>query len=371
MKQYKRGIQAYKTATSDVILKDNPTKKKLNSNNIDNGFIKTTPNDSKFRKVAKLLLVLGKKEASNVLTTLPSKDIEKVSKEISNIDYVGRAEALELLKEFGKEDSVFNRNKGGVETARTILVNAFGQEKGNKLLYSAVPECKDKPFSFLNDLDDNQRILILRKESVSTLTIVLNYLEPKYSSPILESLSPDIQKEIIRRLSKLKRVSPNVIKIITENLIEKIKLLGKNDSIEIDGRGTLADILKYMDVDNERKILNEIDTIDPHLGEIIRDRLYTIDIIYSIEKSDFQKIIQELSDIELVYLIKGESKDIQNKIWNSMSEGRKVMVQSEMDVIGLVKKSDADKMTKKFIKLIKEKEENGHLRIITDEDWVY
>ena len=84
MKQYKRGIQAYKTATSDVILKDNPTKKKLNSNNIDNGFIKTTPNDSKFRKVAKLLLVLGKKEASNVLTTLPSKDIEKVSKEISN-----------------------------------------------------------------------------------------------------------------------------------------------------------------------------------------------------------------------------------------------------------------------------------------------
>jgi len=214
-------------------------------------------------------------------------------------------------------------------------------------------------------------MLILRKESVSVLTIVLHFLSAKYASPILESLPPDQQKEIIRRLSKLKRVSPEVISIITENLQDKIKKLGNLDGDDIDGRGTLADILKHMDRDNEKTILEDIEKSDPFLGEVIRDRLYTIDIIHNIEPRDFQKIIQDMTDQDLVYLIKGESKDIQEKIWSSMSEGRRLLVEEEMNLTGLVKKSDADRMTKDFITLLHKKEESGDIRIQGEDDWIY
>lgn len=376
MTKYKRGIAAYQSVSSDTKEKTSPipVPEKKDSkviNTESNGLIKTVKNESKFRKVAKLLLILGKKEASEVISHLPPDDIERVSLEIANIDRVGKKEALEILKEFGKVGAAIDRNQGGVETARAILVSAFGQEKGNDLLYKAVPDSKDKPFAFLNDLDFNQRMLVLRKESVSVLTIVLHFLSAKHASPIIESLPPEQQKEIIRRLSKLKRVSPQVLSIIGDSLKDKIKKLGNLDGEDIDGRGTLADILKHMGRDDEKNILDNIEKNDPFLGEVIRDRLYTIDIIHNIEPRDFQQIIHDMPDQDLVYLIKGESKDIQDKIWKSMSEGRRVFVEEEMAIIGLIKKSDADKMTKDFITLIHNKESNGELRIHGEDDWVY
>lgn len=374
MKQYKRGIQAYQSISTGSLLKTEPVSETTEEKYKVEGLIKTTKkfkSDNKYRKVAKLLLVLGKDEASKVISHLPPDEIEKISMEIAQIDRVGKSEASELLKEFGKDSSIFNRNQGGVETARSILVSAFGQDKGNKLLYSAVPDSADKPFSFLNDLDFKQRMLVLRKESVSVLTIILNYVPAKISSPILESLAPEQQKEIIKRLSKLKHVSPQVLGIIGDTLKDKIKLLGKNDHEDIDGRGALADILKHMDREDEQNILADIDKSDPFLGEVIRDRLYTIDVIYNINPVDFQKIIQDISDRDLVYLIKGESKDIQVKFWESMSEGRRYLVEEEMAIVGMIKKSDADRMTKDFIELIHKKEADGELRIIGEEEWIY
>lgn len=367
MKQYKRGIKAYQSVSTGTLVKTKPVEVKTEKKQ---GLIKTTT-ENKFTKVAKLLLVLGKDEASKVISHLPPKDIEKVSLEITKIDRVGKSEAYNLLNEFGKDISSYNRNQGGVETARSILVAAFGQDKGNGYLYKAVPDSRDVPFSFLKDLDFKQRMMILRKEPVSVLTIVLHFLPAKLSTPILESLPPNQQKDIIRRLSKLKRVSPEVIGIITENLSEKVKKLGTQNHIDIDGRGALADILKHMDRSNEESILSTISSDDPGLGDAIKDRLYTIDIIHNIEPKDFQRVIQDISDKDLVYLIKGESLEIQKRIWGSMSEGRRVLVEAEMDIIGLIKKSDADKMTKSFITLIKKKEELGEVRIINDEDLIY
>jgi len=374
MRQYKRGIAAYQsisTTSSTKVDEIKPIKKSISNPEARDGLIKTTKRESKFRKVAKLLLILGKKEASQVISHLPPHEIEKVSVEIADIDRVSKKEALEILKEFGKDGISTDRNQGGIETARSILVSAFGQEKGNKLLYKAVPDSADKPFAFLSDLDFNQRMLVLRKEGTSVLTIVLSFLSAEYSSPILESLPPEQQKDIILRLSKLKRVSPQVIGIISENLMEKIKKLGNAHGTDIDGRGTLADILKHMDRDDEKSILLDIEKRDPFLCEIIKDRLYTIDIIHSIDPRDFQKVVQELSDKDLVYLIKGESVDIQNRIWESMSEGRRFLVEEEMDIVGLIRKDEADRMTKNFISLIQKKEESGELRIQGEDDWIY
>lgn len=369
MKQYSRGIAAYKAASTGSLTKTKTIKEVNNSTPTKDGLIKVTKED-KYSKVAKLLLVLNREEAAKVITELPEGDIRYISKKISEIDRVGKSEAYKILREFGKDDSQYNRNQGGVETARSILTLAFGQDKGNKLLYKAVPDVKDEPFAFLKDLDFNQRMLVLGKESVSVLTVIFNYLPGSYSSPIIEALSPEKRKEVIKRLSKINRVSPQVISIITENLTQRIKDLGNTGSIEIDGTGTLADILKHMDRGGEERILNDLISTDSDLGESIKDRLYTIDIIDNIESREFQKVLQELTDQELVYLIKGEATNIQDKILNSISQGRRALVEAEMEIIGLVKKTDADKMTKKFVALIRERVQEGEITLL-DDDIIY
>lgn len=366
MKQYKRGIEAYKAvSTSNAV-----TTPVMEEKSDTSGLIKKT-SSNKFTKVAKLLLLLGKKEASELLSTLTPTEVEKVSMEISKIDRVSKKDALDILNEFGKRETAESRNSGGVETARQMLVNAFGQEKGNEILYKAVPDSADRPFAFLGDLDFNQRMLILRKESNSVLTIVLHHLSPQYSSPIIEALPPEQRKDIILRMANLKKVSPQVMNIISDNLKEKIKQLGTLEGYELDGEGVITEILKYMDRGQEQSILSEIGSYDKNLGKTIQDRLYTVDIIRNIEERDFQKVIQELTDRDLVYLIKGECKEIQDIIWSSMSLGRRALVEEEMNVVGLIKKSDADKMTRDFITILKEKEQAGEIRIGSEDEWIY
>lgn len=366
MKQYKRGIEAYRAVSTS----NSVTVPTIEEPKDSSGLIKKT-SENKFQKVAKLLLLLGKKEASELLTTLSPDEVEKVSKEISNIDRVSRGDALEILQEFGKKETTETRNCGGVETARQMLVSAFGQEKGNSILYRAVPDSADKPFAFLGDLDFQQQMLVLRKESNSVLTIILHHLAPKYSSPIIEALTVEQRKDIIKRMANLKRVSPEVINIISDNLKEKIKQLGTLQDYELDGEGVITEILKHMERSQEKTILSEIGAVNPDLEEVIQNRLYTVDIIRNIDERDFQKVIQELSDRDLVYLIKGECQEIQDIIWSSMSTGRRFLVEEEMEAVGLIKKSDADKMTKEFITLLKEKERVGEIRIGTEDEWIY
>lgn len=369
MKQYNRGIAAYKAASTGTLTKTKPVVEDKKLERSTTGLIKVTKED-KYSKVAKLLLVLNRDEAAKVLTDLPAGDIEKISRKISKIDRVGKSEAFKILSEFGKESDQYNRNQGGVETARSILTQAFGQDRGNELLYKAVPDIKDEPFAFLKDLDFNQRMMVLRKESVSVLTVIFSYLPGSYSSPIIEALSPEKRKDIIKRLSKVGRISPQVINIISENLTEKIKALGTIGSIDIDGTGTLAEILKHMDRSGEERILGELKSEDSNLVESIRDRLYTIDIIDNIDARDLQVVLQELSEEELIYLVKGEALDIQEKILKGISSGRRTLVEAEMEIIGLVKKSDADKMTKKFIGIIRDRVEEGKITLL-DDDLIY
>ncbi len=87
MKQYKRGIQAYQTvATGKLVKTEDPDIKTLNSSFEQKGLYKTTVQtldrpvnkENKFTRIAKLLLVLGKEEASKVITHLPAGDIEKI-----------------------------------------------------------------------------------------------------------------------------------------------------------------------------------------------------------------------------------------------------------------------------------------------------
>jgi len=79
MKQYKRGIEAYQSASNgikEVIKQPETLKNKEVKVEKNEGLIKTTKSDNKFEKVAKLLLLLGKKEASLVISHLPQDEIE-------------------------------------------------------------------------------------------------------------------------------------------------------------------------------------------------------------------------------------------------------------------------------------------------------
>ena len=98
--------------------------------------------DSKYRRVAKFLILVGGDQAAKILAQLEPEQVEKISREIALVKTVRPDEAAEIMQEF---QSMFSMSyshsglsSGGVDAARRILYAAMGPKKGETIL---MPGC--------------------------------------------------------------------------------------------------------------------------------------------------------------------------------------------------------------------------------------
>jgi flagellar motor switch protein FliG len=143
--------------------------------------IKTVDNkESKIRRVAKFLILIGSEQAANILAELDPGLVEAISKEIAVIKVITPEERKEILSEFhsifSKPYSFSGLSYGGVETARRILYAARGPEKGEAMLNKAVPETKENLFSFLEEFSPEQLVMLLKNEAAQTTALILSRL---------------------------------------------------------------------------------------------------------------------------------------------------------------------------------------------------
>ena len=387
MGKFKSGIDLYKTASSiekdsgnkpETVKKQKPQKTgktpktgKSRATPAAGGFLKVTgeTKDSSSGKAARLLLLLGTDEAARVMAELKPEEAEKIAGQIASTKRVDAVEARALLDEFGDrfEKMEVRRVRGGVDAARDILIAAFGEEKAAEIVSRAVPEAIPRPFAFLDDLTFIQLMNLLRKENPITLSLVMAYIDPSLASRLLESMPDDERASIVLRMARTERVSTEVIGTVESALQEKLRLIGKDDSEELDGRSALADILRYMDLSDERRLLDNLEEADPSLAEQVKEKLYTMDTVLHLRDRDLQNILLEMGEKEIALLLKGQPPEIRERINDSLSSRRRLLVADEGDLSGPVPRSEADAAVKEFLEMLRIGEEAGTYLIIREE----
>ena len=103
-----------------------------------------------------------------------------------------------------------------------------------------------------------------------------------------------------------KRVSQEVIARIEEVLLQKLRESAKHGADEkteggeeVDGRSALAEMMRFMDREDERRLLEELEHNEPELAEQIKSKLYTMDSILNIRDRDLQEILLEFSENDI------------------------------------------------------------------------
>lgn len=329
------------------------------------GFLKT---GFGHKKAAKLLLLLGKDQASSVLKHLSQEEIEKVSAEIAKIKRIEKTESEKILEEFGAlAGKIAATPRGGLQVARDMLTTSFSEEEAERILKKVGPYSDQRPFSFLYELDYQQIMLLLRREPVHVISIVVSYLKPNKASQVLESLPPEAQAQVVKRIARLGRISPEVLSSIEESLRERIRTQGKVVVDEIDGQSVLADILKHMEIGDENRILEALRENHGDLAEEIRERLFTFESILDIPDVQLQTVLHKYPDRDLAAIIKGKSPELEEKVLSNVSERRRDFIQDERQNLGPMKRSEVDKITKDFLSHIRQQVEEGEITLETDE----
>ncbi|RKX94252.1 MAG: flagellar motor switch protein FliG [Spirochaetes bacterium] len=361
MERHARAVKAYKFASLS------PEKDKEIEKDQEQGFIKksaevTEKKDIGYRKAAKFLLLLGKKEAAEVLKHFSDEEIKAITREIATIKRIPKDESVKILEEFGylkpKKPQITN---GGVEAARELICYALGEEKGLEVFNKVLPFGGEKPFAFLEDLENEQLIMVLRKESAAVLAIIFSYLDPLKASVILEALHPDVQKQIVLRMSGMKRVAPEAVRAIETTLIERVRTQGKVVTEEIDGSSVLAAILKNMNLSDEGRILSELADVNEDISKEVKEKLFTVDSVLDLRDKDLQKVLRDYSDKEIAVLLKGQNEGFRKKIFGNLSSRRVEFITMEEDALGPMLRSEVDKSMKDFLDYLRELELRGSI----------
>ncbi|MFQ3621097.1 MAG: flagellar motor switch protein FliG [Spirochaetales bacterium] len=330
------------------------------------GLFKVTGKENPYRKAAKFLLLVGKEEGAKVLRHFTEEEVEKITRELSQIKRVDPVEAEHLLKEFGffKQRGKYVKGgvKGGIETARSILTKAFGEELGRSILARSVPLEEQKLFAFLQDMEAHQVFQLLRTETPAVVAVLIPFLKSEQASQLIQLFEPEFRTRLLIRLAHKDKVSREVLIRMEEALREKAhRFASPAAEVEVDGKSVLADILKYMDLDQEEKILKELEEEAPEVADDLKERLFTIDVLEDMEDQDLQKVLRTLSEKDIALLLKGKTENIRFRILSNISERRRLLVTEEYRYLGAVPKKEVDKATKDFLDTLKRLEQEGKI----------
>jgi flagellar motor switch protein FliG len=327
--------------------------------------------ESKFRRVAKFLILIGSEQAAKVLENLDEEQVEQISREITSIRGINSEEAAEILSEFHSLLSgAFHYGgaaQGGVDEARRLLYAAFGPEKGETLLRRAVPQIDEGVFGFLEDFSGEQIISLLHDETPATGAMIFSRLDPKLSAAALSCADAEWRKETIRRIGKIGRVSPEVLEKVAESLREKARHVSSPATTNLDGTKALAAILKHTDISFGDKILGELAESDAELSKNIREKLFTLDDVVKADDKPIQEKLHSMSVKEIAVLIKGRPEDFTEKILSNISANRRTEIRAESDFIGPVTKKDSENAIKAFMEWFRTAREEGAILLLGDD----
>ena len=332
------------------------------------GFIKSKTGGG-YRKAAKLLLLLGREDASRIMSHLSEEELLNITNEIANIRKVDPEESVKLLEEFGEIHMEHRLGKGGVEVALKMLTNAFGEERAKEVIEKTVIAKRQRPFDFLEDIESEQLISLLKNEPPSVLSTVLPYLEPSKAGAVLASLETEIQKQTVKRIASLTTISPDVLSKIEEALRSRLRTQGKIVTEEIDGSTVLAGILREMDYSIGEALLSELDETEPKVSEVVRKKVLTIDVVTLLADQDLQTVLRDFDDGEIAVILKGKTEKVKDRILNCVSARRRMIISEESIHLGSMRKSDVDKATGEFIDYIRDLERQNKIVIRKENDY--
>ncbi len=318
------------------------------------GLVRSAVSEESMRRVAVFLSLIGREEAAAVLRRLPEEQTARILDVMSSLGTISPSDARRALSAFGAHaESALHEQVAGPETAREILVRAFGADEGERRFYEILPDERPRRFDYLADADGAQLAMVLRDESPEVITLIVAMMPESAAARLVEALPDEIRVRIVRRLAEVKTVDPDVLAMIEDKLRDKLSGLGADHTDAVDGAQRLADILRHLDLSSGGRILEQLEQDEPKLGKTVGELLSTFDDILRIPDRDLQRVLQNVDDVDLAVIIKGKKTELVTRILANVSERRAGLIELQRESLGPMRRGDVDRITADFLQLVR------------------
>ena len=325
---------------------------------------KSNSSVSNREKIAVLMVALGNDIAAEVYKKLDDTAIELITLEVANLRKVTPELKLEVLKE--AQEVLMAREfmaRGGVDYARDVLERALGPERAQNLLARITASLQVRPFDFMRHTDPQQVLGFIQGEHPQTIALILSYLEAPQAAMILSGLPAVMQAEVAKRIARMDRITPEVLREVERVLERKLSTVMGQDFTMAGGIDAVVAIVNSADRATERNIMEHLEENDPELAEEIKKRLFVFEDIIRLDDRSLQRVLREVDMKELGLALKGATEDLRTKFFKNMSKRAAEMLQEDMDYMGPVRVKDVEESQQKVVNIVRGLEEQGEIVI--------
>ena len=328
---------------------------------MDNIFSSLAPE----QKAAAVIVALGADKASMIYKHLSKDEIERLTVEVAKLGHLESEETENILDEFYKT-CVTQKvvTDGGIEYARAVLEKAFGEATADSLLDRVTRYLKTRPFEFIRKTSVQNLYAFLQHERPQTIAVVLSYAEPDQAAGLIAELPKENRLKVVEAIAKMEGASPDAIKVVENQLRNRLKNILTTDYTAIGGVDYIADVMNHMDRGNEKYIFDGLEKKDAVLADDIRKKMFVFEDIVTLDSRSIQRFIRECDVRDLVYALKGADDKTKQIIFSNVSSRMAETIQSDLEVTMNVRLRDVEEAQQKIVAIIRRLEEEGEVIIV-------
>jgi flagellar motor switch protein FliG len=304
------------------------------------------------RKAATLLVVLGEAASAEIVRHLREDDVHRVSREVARMNAITSDQAREVLEEF-QHIALAGQYviRGGMDYAKTMLMGAFGQEAGKRLLerLSKALTSESASFDALHKADPQQLAKFIHNEHPQTVALILSHLIPAQAASLLGSLPLNMRADVVRRMASLDQISPDIVGKIAMVIGQKLKDLGEFSRESYGGVRAVAEMLNRLDTADCEEILTGISEIDPALAETIRQLRFVFEDFLTADAASMKALLAQVDRKVLMVALKGTSPELKQQFVQAMSQRGAEMLREDIEALGPVRIRDVEAAQQQII----------------------
>lgn len=316
------------------------------------------------QKAAILLIALGPEKSASIFKHLKEDEIEELTLEIANTRSVSPQTKESVLNEFYQVCLAQQYiAEGGIGYAKELLDKALGSDKAQEVITKLTASLQVRPFEFVRKTDPSQVLNFIQDEHPQTIAMILSYLSPAQSAMILGALTPEKQADVAKRIAKMDRTSPDVIKEVERVLERKLSSLINQDYTIVGGVDAIVGILNTVDRGTEKHIMESLEIEEPELADKIRKKMFVFEDILLLDDRAIQRVLRDVDNNDLAVALKGANEEVQNVIFKNLSKRLAAMIREDMEFMGPVRMKDVEEAQQKIVGIIRKLEDSAEIVI--------
>ena len=316
------------------------------------------------QKSAILLVCLGEEAAAKIFEGLADSEVQAISRCMMEIEHVPKDMLMDVLREYdivGKEDSgVF---VDGDVFVKKVLQAGSDQKRAETLMEQFSNMGNEHPMGTIANMAPNTVAGLIGSEHPQTIALILSTQKNEHTARILDNFPEDLKGEILYRIAKIEKVSPEIISQIEIALQREIGGMISNEYQKVGGIEKVVEILGKMKKGADEAVLETIEESDTEMAEEIRKLMFTFEEFLELDKRALQKILREINSDQLTLALKTASDELKKAIFANISQRAANMIEEDLESMGPVKLSDVEAAQIGIVKAAFRLQEEGQISL--------